>query len=75
MATYTFVIGGICHSYSFSEENLKGRFGRIFNDVLYAFHPLLKQGRDVPDNKSKEPSGIQQIRVSPGNVELCRRGK
>jgi NAD(P)-dependent dehydrogenase (short-subunit alcohol dehydrogenase family) len=31
-----------CHRYNFSEENLKGRFGRIFNDVLYAFHPLLK---------------------------------
>ena len=36
------MIDGICHPYNFSEENLKGRFGRIFNDVLYAFHPLLK---------------------------------
>jgi len=36
------VIDGICHPYNFSEENLKGRFERIFNDVLYAFHPLLK---------------------------------
>ncbi len=29
-----FVMDGICHPYNFSEENLKGRFGRIFNDVL-----------------------------------------
>ncbi len=36
-----FLIDGICHPYNFSEENLKGRFGRIFNGVLYAFHPLL----------------------------------
>ncbi len=41
MATDQFVIDGICHPYNFSEENLNGRFGRIFNDVLYAFHPLL----------------------------------
>jgi hypothetical protein len=42
MSTDQFVIDGICHPYNFSEENLKGHFGRIFNDVLYAFHPLLK---------------------------------
>jgi NAD(P)-dependent dehydrogenase (short-subunit alcohol dehydrogenase family) len=42
MSTDQFVIDGICHPYNLSEENLKGRFGRIFNDVLYAFHPLLK---------------------------------
>jgi hypothetical protein len=41
VATGQFVIDGICHPYYFSEENLKGRFGCIFNDVLYAFHPLL----------------------------------
>ncbi len=41
MATEQFVIDGICHPYNFSPENLNGRFGRIFNDVLYAFHPLL----------------------------------
>lgn len=42
MAADQFVIDGVCHPYNFSEENLKGRFGRIFKDVLYAFHPLLK---------------------------------
>ena len=41
MASDQFVIDGICHPYNFSEENLRGRFGRIFNDVLWAFHPLL----------------------------------
>ena len=40
MATDQFVIDGICHPYNFSQENLNGRFGRIFNDVHYAFHPL-----------------------------------
>ena len=42
MASDPFVIDGVCHPYNFSDENLKGRFGRIFNDVLYAFHLLLK---------------------------------
>lgn len=41
------MIDGICHPYNFSEENLKGRFGRIFNDVLYAFHPLLNPPETV----------------------------
>jgi hypothetical protein len=41
MSTDQFVIDGIYHPYNFSEENLKGLFGRIFNDVLDAFHPLL----------------------------------
>ena len=28
-------------------ENLNGRFGRIFNDVLYAFHPPLNPPETV----------------------------
>ncbi len=36
MAADQFVIDGVCHSYNFSEENLKGRFGRIFKDLLTA---------------------------------------
>ncbi len=34
-----FVIDGVCHPYNFSEENLRGRFERIFNDVLFSFYP------------------------------------
>ncbi len=45
MATDQFVIHGISHPYTFSQENPNGRFGRIFNDVLYAFHPLLNHPR------------------------------
>src|SRR5215213_3719978 len=41
MASDQFVIDGIFHPYNFSEVNLRGRFGRLFNDVLWAFHPLL----------------------------------
>ena len=40
MTSSRFAIDGVCHPYNFSEENLKGRFGRIINNVLYAFHPL-----------------------------------
>lgn len=36
-----FVIDGVCHPYNFSLPNLNGRFGRIFNDVMYSFHPLV----------------------------------
>ncbi len=48
MAADQFLIDGICHPYNFSEENFKGLFGRIFNDVPYAFHPLLNQPETVP---------------------------
>jgi predicted TIM-barrel fold metal-dependent hydrolase len=36
-----FVIDGVCHPYNFSPENEKGRFGQIFNDVLYSYHPAI----------------------------------
>lgn len=36
-----FVIDGVCHPYNFAHENLNGRFGRIFNDVMHSFHPLV----------------------------------
>ncbi len=47
MASDRFVIDGIAHPYNFSEENLNGRFGRIFNDILYAFHPLINPPETV----------------------------
>jgi uncharacterized protein len=36
-----FTIDGVCHPYNFAKENLNGRFGRIFNDVMHSFHPLV----------------------------------
>ena len=36
-----FIIDGVCHPYNFAEENLNGRFGKIFNDVMFSFHPLV----------------------------------
>ena len=47
MARDQFVIDGICHPYNFSEANLKGRFGRMFNDILYGFHPLINPPETV----------------------------
>jgi predicted TIM-barrel fold metal-dependent hydrolase len=47
MASEHFVIDGICHPYNFSEDNLVGRFGRIFNDILYGFHPLINPPNTV----------------------------
>ena len=47
MATDQFVIDGISHPYTFSQENPNGRFGRILYDVLYAFHPLLNPPETV----------------------------
>jgi hypothetical protein len=34
-----FLIDGTCHPYNFSKENLVGRFGKGFADVLYSYHP------------------------------------
>ncbi len=34
-----FLIDGTCHPYNFSEENLVGRFGKGFADVLFSYHP------------------------------------
>jgi predicted TIM-barrel fold metal-dependent hydrolase len=36
-----FVIDGVCHPYNLSPENENGRFGKIFNDVLYSYHPAV----------------------------------
>lgn len=34
-----FLIDGTCHPYNFSVDNLVGRFGKAFCDVLYSYHP------------------------------------
>lgn len=36
-----FIIDGVCHPYNFEKANLNGRFGEIFNDVMFSFHPLV----------------------------------
>lgn len=46
MASRQFVIDGIAYPYNFSEENPNGRFGRIINDIIYTFHPLINNPRD-----------------------------
>lgn len=39
--TKPFIIDGVCHPYNFAPENLQGRFGRIFNDVMNSYHPVV----------------------------------
>jgi predicted TIM-barrel fold metal-dependent hydrolase len=39
--TNAFVIDGVCHPYNFAPENQNGRFGEIFTDVLYSYHPAI----------------------------------
>ena len=39
--TRPFIIDGVCHPYNFAPENLNGRFGRIFNDVMNSYHPVV----------------------------------
>ena len=34
-----FLIDGVCHPYNFHPDNLKGRFGKAFADVLFGYHP------------------------------------
>jgi hypothetical protein len=53
------VIDGICHPYNFSEENLNGRFGRIFDDILYAFHPLINPPETVLSKTLSENLSIR----------------
>lgn len=36
-----FVVDGVCHPYNFAPENQRGRFGRLFTDVMYSYHPLV----------------------------------
>ncbi len=35
----TLIIDGVCHPYNFSPENVRGRFGEQFADVMHSFHP------------------------------------
>jgi len=39
--TRPFIIDGVCHPCNFAPENLNGRFGRIFNDVMNSYHPVV----------------------------------
>jgi uncharacterized protein len=36
-----FIIDGVCHPYNFAPENQLGRFGKLFTDVMYSYHPLV----------------------------------
>ena len=39
--TDPFVIDGVTHPYNFHPGNLRGRFGRMFADVMYSFYPAV----------------------------------
>lgn len=39
--TRPFVIDGVTHPYNFSPENQRGRFGKLFSDVMYSFFPVI----------------------------------
>jgi len=36
-----FVIDGVCHPYNFSRANQRGRFGKLFCDVMYSYFPAV----------------------------------
>lgn len=39
--TDLFVADAVCHPYNFAHENLRGRYGKMFADVMYAAHPII----------------------------------
>ena len=36
-----FIVDGVCHPYNFSPENQRGRFGKLFTDVMHSYYPLV----------------------------------
>lgn len=36
-----FIVDGVCHPYNFTPENQRGRFGKLFTDVMYSYYPLV----------------------------------
>ena len=36
-----FIVDGVCHPYNFSTQNQRGRFGKLFTDVMYSYYPLV----------------------------------
>lgn len=36
-----FIIDGVCHPYNFAPDNQRGRFGKLFTDVMYSYYPLV----------------------------------
>ena len=64
MASDQFVIDGICHPYNFSEENLKGRFGRIFNDMLDRARRALAESKSGMFRTIKR-RGLETVRGAP----------
>ena len=39
-----FVVDAVCHPYNFTPENLNGRYGQMFTDVMYSAYPLINPG-------------------------------
>ena len=64
MASDQFVIDGICHPCSFSERNLKGRFGRIFNDMLDKARRTLAESKSAMFRTIKR-RGLETVRGAP----------
>ncbi len=38
--TQPFIIDGVSHAYQLNPENFRGRYGQIFADVMWSFHPV-----------------------------------
>jgi predicted TIM-barrel fold metal-dependent hydrolase len=36
-----FIVDGVCHPYNFAPDNQRGRFGRLFTDVMHSYYPLV----------------------------------
>lgn len=36
-----FIIDGVCHPYNFASDNQRGRFGKLFTDVMHSYYPLV----------------------------------
>ena len=71
--TKPFIIDGVCHPYNFAKENLNGRFGRIFNDVMNSYHPVVNPvflKRDVWE-RDWQPDEFMETMLLESDTDMC----
>jgi predicted TIM-barrel fold metal-dependent hydrolase len=73
--TDRFIIDGVCHPYNFAPSNQRGRFGRIFTDVMHSYYPLVNPAdiqfsRDAWE-REWQPDEFMDTMLLESDTDVC----
>ena len=68
------IIDGVSHAYQLNPENFRGRYGQIFADVMWSFHPvcsLVRGARVLAEAREKygEVLAPAQLRTAVSRMD------